>query len=116
MGLILWIDENTFATQLLEKVFKQQEQAFYTLDNVRDFSFLVDDLRPEVIVLDLVTAQKDLDLFKNQFDANERLRETSFIVIGDNNEFRYLRTIGEIKRPFDPYTIPEIISKFKNYH
>ncbi len=116
MGLILWIDENRFATSLLEKVFKQKDLSFYTLDNVNDFSFLVDDLKPEIIVLDTATALKNKEAFKKQFEANSRLKETPFITIGSDSDFTFLKKMGEIKRPFDPYLIPETILKLKNYH
>jgi hypothetical protein len=116
LGLILWIDENKFATDLLEKVFKQKDLPFYTLDNVRDFSFLVDDLKPEMIVLDTKTALRHQELFKTQFDASPRLKTTPFVLIGDGPELAYLKKLGEIKRPFDPFAIPEVLEKLKTYH
>jgi hypothetical protein len=116
LGLVLWIDENKFATDLLEKVFKQKDLPFYTLDNVRDFSFLVDDLRPEMIVLDTNTAIRHEELFKTQFEASSRLKTTAFVLIGDEPRLAYLKKIGEIKRPFDPFTIPEVLEKLKTYH
>ena len=116
LGLVLWIDENKFATDLLEKVFKQKDLPFYTLDNVRDFSFLVDDLKPEIIVLDTQTALRHKELFKTQFEASSRLKTTPFVLIGDGPELTYLKKIGEIKRPFDPFAIPEVLEKLKTYH
>ena len=44
MGLVLWIDQNTFASSLVEKVFKQKGLAFYTIPHARDFLYLVEDL------------------------------------------------------------------------
>lgn len=116
LGLVLWIDENKFATDLLEKVFKQKALPFYTLDNVRDFSFLVEDLKPEMIVLDVKTASRHKELFRAQFDASPALKNIPFVLIGDEKEFTYVKKMGEIKRPFDPFTIPEVLEKLKSYH
>lgn len=116
LGLVLWIDENKFATELLEKVFKQKDLPFYTLDNVRDFSFIVEDLKPEIIVLDAATALRNKDLFKLQFEASSLLKETPFVLIGNDSELSFLKKLGEISRPFDPFTIPEVLEKLKNCH
>jgi DNA-binding NtrC family response regulator len=116
LGLVLWIDENKFATDLLEKVFKQKDLPFYTLDNVRDFSFLVEDLKPEMIVLDVKTASRHKELFKAQFDASPAMKNIPFVLIGDEKEFTYVKKMGEIKRPFDPFSIPEVLEKLKTYH
>lgn len=114
LGMVLWIDENTFATTLLEKVFKQEGLPFYTLDNVDDFSFLVNDLKPEIIVLDTQTARKNSIGLEKQFNENPILKATPFIFIGSGDDFSYLQKIGEIKRPFDPFDMPEIIAKIKS--
>lgn len=108
MGLILWIDQNTFATGLLEKVFKKKNLEFYTVSAAADFSYLVDDLSPELIVLDAQTAVSALEAFKQQYQASEKLRTLPVILIEDAPELDFMgNVIGKLQRPFDPFKIPE---------
>lgn len=114
MGLILWIDENTFATGLLERAFKIRSLPFYTLDSAKDFSFLVDDLHPETLVLDASTAKKNLNELRDQYEKSQSLRNLPVILIGDTEGLEFIQNkIGLIHRPFDPFKIPEIIEKMK---
>ncbi len=109
MGLVLWIDSNTFATGLLEKVFKKKALPFYTIPNAQDFVYLVEDLKPEVIVLDTKTALDDLDAFKSQYEA---LKGVPFILIDHTNELSFIENVtGQIKRPFDPFQVPQILNQ-----
>lgn len=107
MGLVLWIDQNTFVTALLEKVFKAQKLEFYTIASARDFSYLVDDLKPQVLVLDAPTVLQELDLFKRQYEASEALKTLPVILIEGKEELGFLaNVIGKFERPFDPFQIP----------
>jgi len=113
MELVFWIDQNTFASKLLEKVFKKQNLGFYTLENVRDFSYLVIDLKPTMIVLDEKTAQEGLEELKKQFQATPEMQKLPYVIVGETEEFSFLNVVGSIKRPFDPYKIPELLKKFQ---
>lgn len=109
MGLVLWIDQNTFSTSLLEKVFKTQKLEFYTIGSAKDFSYLVDDLRPQVLVLDAATVVSELESFKLQYEASEALKTLPVILIESREEgLGFLaNVVGKIERPFDPFQIPE---------
>lgn len=110
VGLVLWIDSNTFATGLLEKVFKRQGLPFYTLKSAEDFTYLVDDLKPELLILDGKTAGEELEKLKAQYDASESLRKLPVIVIEPVPGLEFIQNkIGVITRPFDPFKIPETI-------
>lgn len=108
MGLVLWIDQNTFASSLVEKVYKKKGLPFYTISSVNDFLYLINDLNPEVIVLDSMTVLKNLETFKTQYNSMKKL---PIITIGHENGLDFLENrIGEIRRPFDPFKVPELIS------
>lgn len=112
MGLILWIDQNTFATDLLEKVFKKKNLNFYTVSSAENFVYLVDDLRPELIVLDSATAVASLAALKQQYQASELLQGLPIILLEEASELSFLgNVIGKIDRPFDPFQIPEKIQR-----
>lgn len=110
VGLVLWIDANTFATGLLERVFKKKNLPFYTLDNVSDFAYLVEDLKPHLLVLDAKTAEDHLEALKGQFEASETLRNLPVVMIDENSDIPFIQNkIGGIRRPFDPFKIPDML-------
>jgi len=117
MGHILWIDTNTFATGLLEKVFKDQGFSFYCLENVDDFSYLVEDLKPSVLVLDYKTYKSGVNRFNEQYQGSELLKNTPFIIIdGLQENLGIDNIIGHLKRPFDPFEVPQQIKKMLTPH
>lgn len=113
MELVFWIDQNTFASKLLEKVFKKQNLGFYTLETARDFSYLVVDLKPTMIVLDEKTALESLEELKNQLQKTPEMQNLPYVIVGKTEEFSFLNVVGSIERPFDPYKIPELLKKFQ---
>jgi len=117
MGLILWIDENTFATGLLEKVFKSKNLPFYTLAEAKDFLYLINDLKPDLIVLDAQTVVSAGKTFFDQHESSEVLKSLPKVVIGSGDDLPFLKNkIGFIQRPFDPFEIPEILLNFYQAH
>lgn len=116
MGLVLWIDQNTFATGLLEKVFKKKGFPFYTITSVDDFIYLVDDIKPQLIVLDAQTAAQNMEAFKKQYES-KILSELPFVLIDATSELDFIEKVaGKIDRPFDPFKIPETLKNFQNYN
>lgn len=112
MGLVLWIDQNTFATGLLSKVFKKKNLSFYTIDNAENFIYLIDDLKPELLVLDSRTAMEFREALEKQFSASDSLRNLPVIQIDECEDLPFLqRKIGMIKRPFDPFQIPSMLEE-----
>lgn len=110
MGLVLWIDSNTFATGLLEKVFKRQGLPFYTLSSAVDFTYLVEDLKPELLILDGKTGLDQVAALKSQYESSETLRKLPVIFIDPVPGLEFIENkIGQISRPFDPFKIPETI-------
>ncbi len=112
MGLVLWIDQNTFASSLLESVFKKKSLDFYTIPHARDFVYLIEDLKPGLLVLDAATVRVDLEAFRNQYEASETLRKTPVIVIGSWSELEFIvEKRGELSRIFDPFVIPALLER-----
>lgn len=114
LGLVLWIDQNTFATGLLEKIFKTKRLSLYTLTDVSDFRYLVQDLKPILIVLDNSTALTALDAFKIQYES---IKELPFVLIDPTSELDFIENVlGIIQRPFDPFKIPETLENLIKGH
>jgi hypothetical protein len=111
-GLIIWVDENTFATALLEEIFKKRNVPFYTINSAENFSYLIDDLNPSLLVLDSLTALKHLDKLKFQYEKSESLRNLPVVIIDDQEYLDFIPHKREsLHRPFDPFQIPDILQK-----
>ena len=115
MGLILWVDENTFASGLLESIFKKRNIPLYTINSAKNFTYLVDDLNPSLMVLDSKTALASLEELKFQYESSEALRRLPVILIDVVPELNFIeKRLGLIQRPFDPFKIPEMMDKILN--
>lgn len=112
--MVLWIDGNTFAADLIQRVFKSRSLPFYTIPDVRDFAYLVEDLLPELIVIDGDTARKDLGLLREQYERTEALRRARFVVIGSWEGLDFIEgKKGPISRELDPFKVPELLREFR---
>lgn len=112
MGLVLWIDQNELATGLFEKVFKEKGKKFYTLNSVSDFSYLISDLDPALIVIDAATALKDLESFKKQYEKTGGLLGKPVVIVDPLPGLEFIqKIIGTINRPINPFELPEKLSK-----
>jgi DNA-binding NtrC family response regulator len=110
MGLVLWIDGNTFATKLLEKVFKSRNLPFYSLPDAKDFLYLIDDLKPDLLVLDALTIKNEEENFLRLYAISEALRTLPVVVIGSEEDLPFVKNkIGFLKRPFDPFEVPTLL-------
>lgn len=111
MGLVFWIDKNAYSTAFVEKVFKKKNLEFYSLLDVSDFGYLIDDLKPAVIVLDEQTALDQREAFQRQFEASEVMQKTPFIIIDELGQLQGLRKAGNLKRPIDPFEMPKVVEE-----
>ncbi|MBU6376707.1 MAG: hypothetical protein KGQ59_11965 [Bdellovibrionales bacterium] len=103
--MVLWLDKNTFATGLLERAFKSVGAPFYSIADLSDFSYLVADLRPSVIVLDVATYLEFREVFDRQYQGTPELRSLPFVLVGEGEVPGVSTVIGRITRPFDPFQI-----------
>lgn len=112
MGLILWIDQNNFAAGLVEKVFKKRGLPFYRLSSVRDFAYLVEDLKPVLIVLDRATAMENLPELMAQYQNSPLIRKTNFVALDSWDELEFIEhRIGVLPRGFNPFDLPDELTK-----
>ncbi|MBA2404335.1 MAG: hypothetical protein H0V66_06155 [Bdellovibrionales bacterium] len=117
MGLILWIDHNTFATSLIEKVFKKKALPFYSLNKLDDFAYLIEDLNPALIILDGETFKANADIFLKQYNGSEKMQALPFILLEAEGDFGFIKNIiGELKKPLEPFDLPELLSKMVSAH
>ncbi len=66
------------------------------------------------MVLDSKTALQHLEELKNQYINSQSLRNLPVVMIDDQEDFDFiLNKQGSIKRPFDPFRIPDILGQKK---
>lgn len=112
MSLIFWIDENTFATSLIERALKGQGLDFYSIKDGKDFSYLIKDLKPQIVVVDSVTILKDIDVFKKQFEETQSFLGAKLVVLDFSTELNFLGDkVSHLSRPIDPFKLKEFFSK-----
>lgn len=117
MGLIFWVDENKFLSDLVEKVFKKKGLEFYHLESIADFSFRAIDLAPEVIVLDSEIFQKHREILDKQFKDHPELKKYRYVIKGENLSVPFIENqIGSLPLPLDPFVVPERIESFLSNH
>jgi chemotaxis response regulator CheB len=108
MGLVLWIDHNTFATSLIERAFKKKSLPFYTLTSVDDFAYLVEDLNPALIVLDGETYDMNAAAFLKQYEGSEKMQKLPFVLLEPKSDFGFIKKkLGELKKPLEPFKLPD---------
>ena len=112
MDLIFWIDENTFATSLVEKALKSQGLEFYTVANANDFAYLIHDLKPAIVVIDPATALKNIEQFRKQYQETNGFLGAHVVFLGESDELSFIENEHSIlNRPFDPFKLQDF---FKN--
>lgn len=113
MGLILWIDKNSFSASLIAKVFKSRGLEFYHLSDARDFAYLVEDLKPALIVIDAQTATDDLAALERQYQENSAVQNSSYVVIGEWEKLGFIqKKVGQLPRVLEPFEVPDALNRF----
>lgn len=62
LSQIIYVNEKRFVCQLVEKVCKQNEIACYTVEQIDNFSYIINDLVPQLVVVELDTFTKFEDI------------------------------------------------------
>jgi hypothetical protein len=112
MDLIFWVDANTFATSLIEKVFKKKDIPFYCVADARDFIYLIEDLNPSVLVFDAQTLLNDLASVRNQYEKSNGFKGKPVIILGPMAGLEFIENkVGELEIPIDPFKVYHQIKK-----
>ncbi len=110
MGLIFWIDKNTFSNTLLEKVFKTANMPFYTQKSAEDIGYLVEDLKPSLIVLDSSTFLDHADAFKEQYLVSISMQKIPFVLIDPVPSMEFIKhQVGRLQKPLAPFEMPQAL-------
>ncbi len=93
---------------------KDKHIPFYTHAEAKDFAFLIDDLKPVLIVLDQKTAQENLPLFKQEFEKSVLMKTIPCVVIGTWDDLDFIpKKHAQIELPLKP---PALVKALENWH
>jgi hypothetical protein len=106
---VFWIDKNKFITGMLEEFAKKFDVKLYTLNSLEGCSYLLDDLNPDVVVLDGETFQISSDELKAV--AMQKLAGRKLISTGKATLPTELNIIGNIMKPLDVAVVFDTISR-----
>lgn len=117
VGHVFWIDQNAFATALVEKVFQKKNIPFYSFKDLENLSYLIDDLKPSVIVLDSETALSQLEKLKCIYTSSGDFRGVPVVFLNSRPELSFISNrLGDIQKPFEPFRMPETLQNLLDLH
>lgn len=112
MGLVLWIDKNEFVTSALEKIYNKQSLSLYTINSAQDIQYLIEDMDPEVIVMDVATYLAHEDRVNMFMAASEKMQSISWISAGTREmSFPGVQMKGHIQKPINVMNVHNQIQK-----
>ena len=112
MGLVLWIDKNEFSTSALEKIFEKKGLEIYTINSAQDIQYLIEDLKPQVIVMDVATYLEAEDRVNMFMAASEVMQSTPWISTGTRElHFPGAQMKGHIQKPLNVMIVAQEIQK-----
>jgi hypothetical protein len=108
MKNIIWIDENPLIGRLVENIGKAEGfKAYHLTDSHLDFSYLINDLNPEVIVIDEINFKKDGVVIESSLRTCSYKGFIAFI----GNDPQNLKTHQCFSKPINPFEVIEILKK-----
>lgn len=94
---LFYINENKFVCQLVEKLCKQNNVACYTLDQSEDFTYLLDDLESNVVV---VSSEGQAMLGEQLFTSLAKAKNRPFcILMSDQESDKFNYTMPKVLDP-----------------
>jgi len=110
--LIFWIEKNDFSRNLFEKILKAQGYNFYGLSSVEDFSYLIKDLSPDLIVVETKTALLNKEHFQAEYEKSDSFLGKPVVFIGSPVGLEFIKqTTYEVTTPVKPFEFPEFLKK-----
>jgi DNA-binding response OmpR family regulator len=87
---VLYIEREKFLRSMLEIAFKNKSKEIYTIDTLENNLYLIDDLKPAIILFDVKTVRENLE---NLFNLNDR-----FVLIATGDEQDKELVVNRVKR------------------
>lgn len=110
---VFLIDSNPMITDWLERQAKARSERFYSMSSLLDAPYFIQDLLPDVVVLDGKTVQKDAEEFIAAIEDHPHLRVVPVIGLGDAlpEWCGALNLKGHLPKPLDPSKFHDDVKK-----
>jgi DNA-binding NtrC family response regulator len=92
---VFYINEIRFVCDTVANICKNNEIECYTLEDVKDFAYLINDLKAQIVIIDVKTLSKDVDCFWNEIKSAELLPK--ILITGQGSE----KVASNSKEKFD---------------
>lgn len=103
---IFLVDSNPLISEWLHKLAEKRAQRFYHLPKLDQAAFFIHDLRPDVLVLDGLTAAHSSEQFLQELNEFPFLREVPVVGLGRAlpEWVGQLNIKGHLNKPLNPAT------------
>lgn len=111
------IEKNETMRKAWEFFLKEQKVDCYTCDEVGDFKFIAEDLKPTIFICDSETVVQEFEHFSNTVTTSEILKIVPIVTVGEaSNQFEHLNLKKHFYKPVNLRSIfPQILSYAKEY-
>lgn len=115
---VILIEKTKFVYKLISSVLADKAVNCYCMEQIEDFSYLVDDLKPEMLLVDYNTASQNWDLFWRSLNASQHQSYLK-VLYGEQKDlesFEEKKSFDAVMvKPLDVTTLYEQLSSFKNF-
>lgn len=108
LNQLIIIHTKKFFSGMFVALCEKQEVKCYSLEDANDFAYLIDDLKPDAVIIDDSILESQLEEAKSNLDS-VKFDGFKLMILGANNSGLEAEII---QKPIDPDTIlSEIIAK-----
>lgn len=112
LNQIILVEDTKFSAKLLNSIMLDNAVSCYNLEQIEDFTYLIDDLRPQIILTNIETVQNEWDLYWRSIESSS-FKDVKIILYGDKDQLEnclYKNRFDQlIDKPLDILTIYEFL-------
>ncbi len=113
MKKILIIDDDHVVLRYLETILTDSGYKVYPADNAREALALVEEIKPDLITLDLEMPEQWGPRFYREMTKNKAHRDIPVIVISglSSSQYSIPKAAGHIGKPFEPEAVVTMVEE-----
>lgn len=110
---VFLIDSNPMITDWLQRQAKARGVQFYAMASLSEAAYFIHDMKPDVLVLDGKSVQKDHENFLTALNEYSEIKQIPTLGLGESlpEWTGALNLRGHIKKPLDPSLFHEQVEQ-----
>ncbi len=114
---VFWIDSSKFVTDVVSATLREENITCYTHGSADNFHFILEDMRPEVLVVDASTLGENTQVFFKTLESGVESSKIPVVLLGNEEELQTLskkyksQIKGIIKKPLAPMALTNELKK-----